>query len=77
MLLIFGNGLSLMCAQHFRTLRKSLYIYNLQACSLPDKTPVAELLTVIDYKDVKEQRTNQLSLNLFKVDGHESLCKIN
>jgi len=33
--------------------------------SLLDKTPIAELLTVIDYKDVNEQFSNQLTLNLF------------
>jgi len=32
---------------------------------LLDKTPVSELLTIIDYKDVKEPICKQLSLNLF------------
>jgi len=45
----------------------------LQVLGIPllDKTPVAELLTVIDYKDVKEQFSNQLTLNLFSVDSHD------
>jgi hypothetical protein len=32
--------------------------------SLLDKTPVIELFTNIDYKDVKELNYNQLSLSL-------------
>lgn len=46
-------------------------ILQILGISLLDKTPVAELLTVIDYNDVKEQFSNQLSLNLFLVDNHE------
>jgi len=33
--------------------------------SLLDKTPVYELFTNVDYKDVKELNHNQLSLSLF------------
>jgi hypothetical protein len=45
--------------------RSTYEILQVLGISLLDKTPVAELLTVIDYKDVKEQFSNQLSLNLF------------
>jgi len=39
--------------------------------SLLDKTSAVELLTVIDYKDFKEQFSNQLSLNIFQEGSHE------
>ena len=45
--------------------RSTYEILQVLGISLLDKTPVVELLTVIDYKDVKEQFSNQLSLNLF------------
>jgi hypothetical protein len=45
--------------------RSTYEILQVLGISLLDKTPVIELLTVIDNKDVKEQFSNQLSLNLF------------
>lgn len=45
--------------------RSTYEILQVLGISLLDKTPVAELLTVIDYKYVKEQFSNQLTLNLF------------
>ncbi len=45
--------------------RSTYEILQVLGISLLDKTPVVELLTVIDYKDVKEQFSNQLTLNLF------------
>ena len=45
--------------------RSTYEILQVLGISLLDKTPVVELLTVIDYKDVKEQFSNQLTFNLF------------
>lgn len=45
--------------------RSTYEILQVLGISLLDKTPVKELFTSIDYKDVKEQDYNQLSLNLF------------
>jgi hypothetical protein len=45
--------------------RPTYEILQVLGISLLDKTPVIELLSVIDYKNVKEQFTNQLTLNLF------------
>ena len=39
--------------------------------SLLDKNPVVELLAVIDYKDFKEQFSNQLSLDIIQEGSHE------
>jgi len=45
--------------------RSTYEMLQILGISLLDKTPVAELLKIIDYKDFKEQFSNQLSLNLF------------
>lgn len=45
--------------------RSTYEILQVLGISLLDKTPVIELFTNIDYKDVKEQNYNQLSLSLF------------
>ncbi len=45
--------------------RSTYEILQILGISLLDKTPVIELLTKIDYKDVKEQNHKQLSLSLF------------
>lgn len=45
--------------------RSTYEILQVLGISLLDKTPVNELLTNIDYKDVKEQNHNQLSLSFF------------
>ncbi|HAJ99803.1 MAG TPA: hypothetical protein DCM62_07245 [Bacteroidales bacterium] len=45
--------------------RTTYEILQVLGISLLDKTPVKELLTNMDYKDVKEQVGNQLKLNLF------------
>lgn len=45
--------------------RSTYEILQVLGISLLDKTPVKELLTNIDYKDVKELNYNQLSLSLF------------
>lgn len=47
-------------------INRSIYeILQVLGISLLDKTPVKELLTSIDYKDVKELNSNQLSINFF------------
>ena len=44
---------------------RSIYeILQVLGISLLDKTPVKELFTIIDYKDVKELNYNQLSISL-------------
>lgn len=45
--------------------RSTYEILQVLGISLLDKTPVKELLTNIDYQDVKELNCNQLSLSLF------------
>lgn len=45
--------------------RSTYEILQVLGISLLDKTPVSELLAIIDYKDVKEPFCKQLSLNLF------------
>jgi len=45
--------------------RSTYEILQVLGISLIDKTPVKELFTNIDYKDVKELNNNQLALNLF------------
>jgi hypothetical protein len=45
--------------------RSTYEILQVLGISLLDKTPVIELFTNTDYKDVKEQNYNQLSLSLF------------
>ena len=45
--------------------RSTYEILQVIGISLLDKTPVNELLTKIDYKDVKEQKYNQLTISLF------------
>ena len=45
--------------------RSTYEILQVLGISVLDKTPVADLLTVIDYKEVKEQFSNHLSLNLY------------
>jgi len=45
--------------------RSTYEILQILGISLLDKTPVSELLAIIDYKDVKEPICKQLSLNLF------------
>jgi hypothetical protein len=51
---------------HDLKINRSIYeILQVLGISLLDKTPVKELFTKIDYKDVKELYNNQLSINLF------------
>jgi hypothetical protein len=45
--------------------RSTYEILQVLGISLLDKTPISELLAIIDYKDVKEPICKQLSLNLF------------
>jgi len=45
--------------------RSTYEILQVLGISLLDKTPVKELLTNMNYKDVKEPFDNQLSLSLF------------
>jgi len=46
-------------------INRSIYeILQVLGISLLDKTPVKELFAIIDYKDVKEQNYNQLSISL-------------
>ena len=45
--------------------RSTYEILQILGISLLDKTPVSELLAIIDYKNVKEPICKQLSLNLF------------
>ena len=45
--------------------RSTYEILQILGISLLDKTPVSELLAIIDYKDVKEPICKQLSLSLF------------
>jgi hypothetical protein len=45
--------------------RSTYEILQVLGISLLDKTPVKELLTNMNYKDVKEHNNNQLSLSLF------------
>lgn len=45
--------------------RSTYEILQILEISLLDKTGVAELLTFVDCKDVNEQFSNQLTLNLF------------
>jgi len=45
--------------------RSTYEILQVLGISLLDKTPVSELLAIIEYKDVKEPVCKQLSLNLF------------
>ena len=51
---------------HDLKLQRSTYeILQILGISLLDKTPINELFTNIDYKNVKELNHNQLSLSLF------------
>lgn len=51
---------------HDLNINKSTYeILQILGISLLDKTPINELLKELDYKNVKEQNFNQLSLSLF------------
>jgi len=52
-------------ASDLKTNRSTYEILQVIGISLLDKTPVNELLKIIDYKDVKELSYNQLSLSLF------------
>jgi len=52
-------------ASDLKTSRSTYEILQVIGISLLDKTPVNELLKIIDYKDVKELSYNQLSLSLF------------
>ena len=45
--------------------RSTYEILQILGIPLLDKTPVSELLAIIDYKDVKEPICKQLSLSLF------------
>ncbi|VAW26095.1 Transposase, Gmet_2093 family, partial [hydrothermal vent metagenome] len=45
--------------------RSTYEILQVLGISLLDKTPVNELLTSTDYKDVKELNSNQLSFSFF------------
>lgn len=60
-----GNCLVAIVGTELKINRSTYEILQVLGISLLDKTPVVELFTVIDYKDVKEQFSNQLSLNLF------------
>ena len=44
--------------------RSTYEILQVLGISLLDKTPIKELFAKIEYKDVKEQNYNQLSINL-------------
>lgn len=59
--MVFGQ----LVAEELKSDRSTYEILQVIGISLLDKTPVNELLTNIDYKDVKELNCNQLSLNLF------------
>jgi len=52
-------------AEELKTGRQPYEILQVLGISLLDKTPVNELLTKSDYKNVKERIVNQLSLSLF------------
>lgn len=52
-------------AESLKTRRTTYEILQVIAVSLLDKTPLNELLTKIDYQDVKELKYKQLSLSLF------------
>lgn len=52
-------------AEQLKTERSTYEILQILGISLLDKTPVKELFTNMNYKDVKELFDNQLSLNLF------------
>jgi len=53
-------------AGHDLKLHRSTYeILQILGISLLDKTPVNELFTKVDYKDIKELNHNQLSISLF------------
>jgi hypothetical protein len=45
--------------------RSTYEILQVLGISLLDKTPIKELFTNVDYKDVKKRNYNQLSINLF------------
>ena len=52
-------------AEELKTGRQTYEILQVLGISLLDKTPINELLTKSDYKNVKERIVNQLSLNIF------------
>ncbi len=52
-------------AEELKSDRSTYEILQVTGISLLDKTPVNELLTNIDYKDVKALNCSQLSLSLF------------
>ncbi len=52
-------------AKDLKVERSTYEILQILGISLLDKTPVNELLTNEDYKDVKELNTNQLKINFF------------
>lgn len=52
-------------AKDLKIKRSTYEILQILGISLLDKTPVNELLTNEDYKDVKELNTNQLKINFF------------
>lgn len=52
-------------ASELKIERSTYEILQVTGISLLDKTPVKQLFTNIDYKDVKERNYNQLTINLF------------
>lgn len=51
--------------EELKTGRQTYEILQVLGISLLDKTPINELLTKSDYKNVKERNVNQLSISLF------------
>ncbi len=47
-----------------KTNRSTYETLQVLGISLLDKTPINELLAIVDFKDVKEQNCNQLKINL-------------
>ena len=62
---IIAYCLVAMIGSQLKIERSTYEILQILGISLLDKTPVKELLTNLNYKDVKEPFDNQLSLNLF------------
>jgi len=52
-------------ASELKIKRSTYEILQVIGISLLDKTPIKQLFTNIDYKDVKERNYNQLTINLF------------
>jgi len=74
---IIAYCLVAIAGRELKSNRSTYELLQVFGISLLDKTPVKELLTNLDYNNVKERDYNQLIFNLIKVDTSETGKKWN